>query len=203
MSNAVFPSLPGLRIVLPRAAVFNTRIQTSVSGAEARASFQAYPLRRFTLGFEFLRHGADNELRQLEGFFLARKGAYDSFLFADPADAGVTDQVLGVGTGSQTQFQVQRTFGAGGDSLFTEPVHNVATIGNVKIAGVATAAYSLGATGMITTTNPVPAGQVITWTGSYYYRCRFLRDEADFDRFLDDLYEAKKIELLGSLQNKV
>ena len=72
MSDAVFPSLPGLKPERPRTPGFATKIQRSVSGSEARAALQAYPLRKFSLAFEVLRHGTENDLRILEGFFLAR-----------------------------------------------------------------------------------------------------------------------------------
>lgn len=203
MSNAVFPDIPGLKPDRPRVPAFKTLVQSAVSGAEARAGLRAYPLVTFTLGFEFLRHGVENDLRQIEGFFRARRGKYDSFLYADPADSSITDQSLGAGDGSTVAFQLQRTFGYGSDATFTEPVHNVLSITNVKVAG-STATYTVSATGLVTITSGTPSlGQAVTASFSYYHRCRFTHDEADFARFLDDLYTAKKIEFIGALQNKV
>lgn len=203
MSDYVFPDIPGLKPDRPRRPAFSTKLQRAVSGREARAAFQAYPLVTFTLGFEFLRHGVENDLRQIEGFFRARRGQYDSFLYADPADSSVTDQSLGVGDGSTVTWQAQRTFGYGTGATVTEPVENVASITNVKVAGVA-AVYTVSATGLITLTSGTPTvGQAVTWSGSYYYRCRFTHDDADFARFLEDLYNVKKIEFIGALQNKL
>jgi len=203
MSNAVYPDLPGVKPEQPRIPVFATKIQRSVSGAEARAAFQAYPLRRFALSYEFLRHGAENELRILEGFFLARRGAWDSFLYLHPDDSAATDQALGTGNGTLTQFQIKRTYGYGADATFAEPVHNVAAITAVKLAGTPTVDYTVNATGLITFTSPVPSGQAVTWSGTFYYRCRFERDDMEFTRFLQDLYQAKKVELIGSPMNKI
>ena len=203
MSDYVFPDIPGLKPDRPRRPAFSTKVQRAVSGREARAAFQAYPTVTFTLGFEFLRHGVENDLRQLEGFFRARHGMYDSFLYADPADSSVTDQNIGTGDGTTVAFQAQRTFGYGTGATFTEPVNNIIATTSVKVAGVA-ATYTVSATGLITITSGTPtAGQAITWTGTYYHRCRFTHDEADFARFLEDLYTAKKVEFVGSLQNKL
>jgi hypothetical protein len=43
------------------------------------------------------------------------------------------------------------------------------------------------------------AGSALTWTGSYYYRCRFLQDTLEFNEFMNSLWEAKKVEFIGSL----
>lgn len=203
MSNALFPDLIGLKAERSAEPEFTTRIQRGVSGAEARAAMQAYPTVRFTLDYDVIRHGASVDLRQLKGFFLARRGAFDSFLFTDETDFSVTDQAIGTGDGTTTQFQLARTWGYDASSQLTEPVMNVNAITNVKKAGTATTAYTINSTGLITFTTAPTAGQAITWTGSYYYRARFLSDNLSFDRFLQDLYSAKKVELIASLQNKI
>lgn len=206
MSNIVFPSLPGLTFNASKAPKFNTKIQEAVSGMEARAAFMAYPKWTFSLSYEFLRHGALNELRQMLGFFGARQGSFDSFLFTDPEDNAVTDQNIGTGNGVLTQFQATRTLGYGAGMTFTEPVHNINTLTNVKVNGVIktlTTDYTVSSTGLITFVNPVTSGQAVTWSGTYYYRCRFLQDSAEFNKFMQDLFEFKKCEFIGSPMNKV
>lgn len=203
MGNAVFPILPGLRADRSAEPRFATRIQRSVSGAEARASMQAYPLVQFSLGYDVLRHGADIDLRALKGFFLARRGSFDSFLFTDEIDNTVTNQAIGTGDGATTQFQLVRTWGYDANSQITEPVMNVNAITNIKVAGTVTAAYTINSTGMLTFTTAPAAAQAITWTGTYYYRARFASDNLAFDRFLQDLYATKKVEIIASLQNKL
>lgn len=203
MGNAVYPDLPGLDIAVTKRPAFATKIQRSVSGHEARAAFQAYPLWTFTLAYNVLRAGAERELQALAGFFLARRGAWDSFLFLDPDDSAVTDQALGTGNGVATQFQLKRTFGYGAGAVFDEPVHNVAAIANIKLAGTPTAAYTINSTGLVTFNSAPANGAAVTWSGTYYHRCRFAEDEMDFDRFLDDLWEARSVEFVGSPMNKV
>lgn len=203
MGNALFPDLIGLKAERSAEPEFTTRIQRGVSGAEARAAMQAYPTVRFTLAYDVIRHGTAADLRQLKGFFLARRGAFDSFLFTDETDFAVTDQAIGTGDGTTTQFQLARTWGYDANSQLTEPVMNVNAITNVKKAGTTTTAYTLSSTGLITFTTAPTTGQAVTWTGSYYYRARFSSDNLSFDRFLQDLYSTKKVELIASLQNKL
>lgn len=206
MSNIVFPTLPGLTFGSSKAPEFSTKTQRAVSGNEARASMAAYPLWTFNLSYEFLRHGASTELRQMLGFFLARKGSFDSFLFADPEDNAVTNQNFGTGTGGQTQFQLMRTFGYGAGCTFDEPVQNVNALTNIKVNGVTktlTTEYTVSATGLVTFVTPPDNALPITWTGSYYYRCRFTKDVSEFTKFMHNLFELKGLEMVGSTMNKV
>jgi uncharacterized protein (TIGR02217 family) len=203
MSNIVFPGLPGLTFNAIKAPGFNTRAQRSVSGFEARAAFQAYPLWTYTLAYEVLRHGSFNDLRQMLGFFLARQGSFDSFLFTDPEDNAVVDQSFGSGDGGTRVFTLQRTLGYGAGSTFSEPVHNVNIITNIKVNGTPTVAYTIDGSGTVTFTSAPAALATITWSGSYYYRVRFLQDMAEFNKFLQDLFELKKLQFIGSPMNKV
>ena len=205
MSSAVFPSLPGL---LPAATVaprFRTEVKSAVSGRETRAKFMAYPLWDVTVGFEFLRAGnAGVELDTLTGFFLQMRGAWDSFLVTLPNDASVTDMAFGTGNGTTQVFQLTRTRGAGGFG-FTEPVQNVNTLVNVKVAGVT---KTLGtdytvSNGLVTFTTAPAASAVLTWSGTFYFRCRLHDDHADFERFLNDLWALKSIKMVGAPGNKL
>lgn len=198
MSNAIFPTFPGLAWGVVKAPQFTTRIQRAASGRELRASLTAYPTYTIRLSFEFLR--AD-EFQQLLGFFLARRGAWDSFLFTDPDDCQVTDYRIAAGDGNRNLFQLLRPCGG-----FIEPVENVNTITEVKVGGVAKIQgkdYTVTPSGILVF-NPAPGpGQDVTWTGSYYYRCRFKDDSADFSKFMQQLWEFKKCELVGATGNKV
>lgn len=203
MGNAVYPDLPGLDIAVTKRPAFSTGIQRSVSGHEARVAFQAYPTWSMSLVYNVLRSGAERELQAIVGFFLARRGAWDSFLFLDPDDSAVIDQAIGLGDGLKTQFQLFRSYGYGAGAVFDEPVHNVASIGNIKLAGAPTTAYTLNSTGLVTFTAAPAVDVAVTWSGTFYHRCRFAEDEMDFDRFMQGLWEARSVEFLGSPMNKV
>ena len=55
----------------------------------------------------------------------------------------------------------------------------------------------------VTHTAGYTVAQVLTWTESYFYRCRFLADIAEFNEFMSNLWELKKLEFIGSPANMV
>lgn len=200
MSNIQFPTLPGLGWKTTWTPVFRTKVQSAVSGKEYRASLMANPLYNLTLTVEFLRHGAKQELRQLVGFYLARRGAFDNFLFRLDEDSTVTGQQIGTADGVRKSFQLARSFGAG----FAEPVQNIDAITSVTVNGVVRppSEYTVSSTGLVSFT-AAPAAGAIAWTGSYFYRARFADDEQDFERFMKNLWEAKTINLISSLGTRI
>lgn len=180
-------------------------MQRSVSGNELRMTMQQYPLTEFGLSYEFLRSGSEAEFQTLVGFFCARLGSFDSFLFSDPDDNAVTNQAFGTGTGSAVQFQLRRSIGGGG-FLFDEPVNNVNVLTNIKVAGVtksSPADYSISSTGLVTFVTAPASGAALTWTGSFYYRVRFLMDLLDMDKFMDKLWAGSGVDFIGATGNKV
>lgn len=194
MSDEIFPELPGLKWGVRRAPVFSTTVKRSVGGREYRALNQLYPTYRYKFSFEFLRDqrkGVD-ELRTLVGFFNARRGSYDSFLFDDPDDNATENDQFGLGNGSATAFQLFRSFGS-----FSEPVYDLKTAPLIYKDGVKqtpTTHYSVSSSGLVTFVAAPAAGAVLKWTGGYYWRCCFDKDEADFEKFLHDLWELKTLE---------
>lgn len=197
MSNAVLPDLPGIAWPVTKKPTFATKTQTAVSMRELRYREAAYPVYEIGLTFEFLR---PDEFEQLCGFFLLRNGSFDSFLWIDKDDCSVTDQALGTADGSRTQWQLVRSFGG-----FVEPVENVNVISAIKVAGVtqSASAYTITSTGLLVFVTPPAAGSAIAWSGTFYYRCRFLDDSADFSKFMAGLWELKKLDLKGATGNKV
>jgi len=121
MSNAIFPTLPGLAFDVGKSPMFSTDIKTSVSGRELRRSNWVHPIYQISLTFEFLRDDSVfDELKTLLGFYMQRQGSFDSFLFHDPDDYWVFNQQFGTGDGVTTQFQMVREYGG-----FSELVSNV------------------------------------------------------------------------------
>lgn len=153
MSNVVFPALPGLTWDVMKAPRWNTRVQQSVGGKEIRAQYFSEPRWRWTLKYDVLRQAsAFQELQQLVGFFNARQGKFDSFLYTDPTDNAVTNQAFGTGDGAKTAFQLVRDYGASG---FTgrENVYDLngaATIVEGGATKTANRDYLISATGLVT-----------------------------------------------------
>lgn len=63
--------------------------------------------------------------------------------------------------------------------------------------------FTVSSVGVVTFTAAPASGATLTWTGSYYYRVRFELDTVDFERFLWQLWNARSINLRGSLGTKI
>jgi len=202
MSNAIFPVLVGQSWNVVKQPEFSTKVHRSVNGFERRAAFMSYPLWTFKLSYEVLRDGNfGNDYDRLIGFIIARQGAFDSFLYSDPTDNAMTDQTIGIGDGSNVSFQLVRSLGVG--NVFLEPVQNVNVITNITVDGSVVTNYTVNSTGMVTFVSPPAIGSVVRWSGTYYYRCRFVQDTSEFNLMVRDLWELKKLDFVGSTLNKV
>lgn len=194
MSNAVFPVLPGLSWGRTLTPVWKTDVKESVSGMEFRWSAMAYPRYRVGLKYEVLRaDSAAAELQALVGFFNARRGAWDDFLWLDEADYVAADEAIGTGNGTNKAFPVFRRRGG-----FAEPVLNFVAPPVVKVGGVVKVLgtdYTL-AGGIVTFASAPANGAAVAWSGQFYKRVRFERDETEFEEFLRDLWSARRVDLI-------
>lgn len=213
MSDVLFPELPGLEWDLTKAPMFNTKIMQSVNGRELRASYQAVPKYQISMSFAFLRESKGrNELQQLEGFFLERRGSFDSFLFKMPEDNEF--QCTFVGDGVQTSFQLYKQINTTQIPL----QHTQAEQSEDPLMWSENASkpmwsdpesqmwllqFVITNNGMLQLSIPLLEGESITVTGTFYYRCRFADDEQQYTNFMSKLWKAGKVEMIGSLGNKV
>jgi uncharacterized protein (TIGR02217 family) len=86
---------------------FKTTITETSDGSEQRMAIWDQPL----LSFEVGQQDLDNdELAYLQGFFDARRGSLEGFLFRDWSDYQVISQLLGVANGSVNQFQMYKSY---------------------------------------------------------------------------------------------
>lgn len=190
MSNAILPTLPGMSFPVERTPIWSTKVQESTSGKEVRLAYWSYPRWKYSISFDFLRSGAQAELQSLVGFFNARQGAFDDWLFNDPDDNTATAQLFGTGDGVTTTFQLARSLGG-----YYEPVRAVNVMTQITKNGTPTAAFTLNQfAGTVTFTTAPSAGQVLAWTGTYYWRCRFLDDQITPAKFMKDLWELSALE---------
>lgn len=182
MSNAILPSFPGLDWGATKQPMWATHVADAVSGRQYTLARRLYPLWNFSTPYAVLRASLLlTEQQQMIGFINARKGRYDDFLYTDPNDNAVTEQVFGVGNGSSTVFELARAFGG-----FVEPVGAVNS-GTLQVfaAGVLQSGYTLSADLRVVTFAVAPAaGVVLTWSGSFYYRCRFVSDAISFQELI-------------------
>ena len=213
MSDVLFPELPGLEWDLTKTPMFNTKIMQSVNGRELRASYQAVPKYQISMSFAFLRESKGrNELQQLEGFFLERRGSFDSFLFKMPEDNEF--QCTFVGDGVQTSFQLYKQINTTQIPL----QHTQAEQSEDPLMWSENASkpmwsdpesqmwllqFGITTNGLLQMPIPLAAGESITISGTYYYRCRFADDEQQYTNFMSKLWKAGKVELIGSLGAKI
>lgn len=217
MSNMLYPALAGLSFDSTKTPLFNNIVQRSVSMAELRGSFASTPVYDIVLAYDLLRDDAThNELKTLMGFFMARQGSWDSFLYQDPDDNVASSTYFGTGDGATQVFQLTRPYGS-----FTESVSNFsadATVSNGAPATLGAAAiyvnfvlmtvgtdYTVSSTGLVTFTVAPPFGYSLNWTGIYYYRSRFAIENNPFtlQQFMSKLWEAQQVEFYGSLGTKI
>lgn len=195
MSDAVFPTLPGLAWSVGKTPEFSTIVKTATNGGETRIALWSAPRWHFKLKYELLRDDATNEMRTLAGFFLQRQGQFDSFLFRDPDDCLVSDQRLGTGDGLTTTFTLLRDFGG-----FIEPVGAVDSSAAMSFAvdgrPVAAGAFSV-AGNQVRFSQPPAAGVRVTGSFAFFFRVRFAADSAEFEQFMKQLWELQSCELVS------
>jgi uncharacterized protein (TIGR02217 family) len=138
-----------------------------------------------------------DELRQLGGFFRARRGRFDSWLYRDPDDGSAVREPFGLGDSAATQFMLSRRFGEA-----SERVAQLQAVEEVRVNGVAVPVQVDGA-GVVRFDEAPAQGAVLDWTGSYFHRCRFVHDEQEFEQFMQRLWSAQSVEFLGNLGTKL
>lgn len=192
MSNTIFPVLPGLAFDNKRTPVWSTTTHAAQSGKELRAAAWSYPLYEYELVYEVLRSApALAEFQTLLGFFNARQGSFDSFLYSDPSDNSATGQTIGIGDGATTAFQLLRSYGG-----YIEPMTAIDGVPVIRLNGVVQAAgsaWSLGATGIVTFAVAPAAGAVVSADFSFYFRCRFTDDTLEFMQSMAGIWEAQSV----------
>jgi hypothetical protein len=192
MSNSIFPIPPGNASGAARGWPIKKRplfpkaiIQTPTNEVgETRIATGIYGFWQFEMTFPKLNSNFNDPtgyLAKVAGFFMSMQGSANSWLYDSAVDndntiaAGAPAQ-FGVGDGSTKVFQLVRPIGDYQDliqNLNGTPV--IYDAGAPLGAGVG---YSIDAKGVVSFTAAPLANHVLSWSGKYYYRCRFLSDDA-------------------------
>jgi len=221
-----FPTLAGQDISITRTSEFKTRKPVAISGKETAIADWKYPRYTWELKVNLLRQGfflgaTWLEFQELMGFYNARNGGFDTFLYQDPDDYQVNGQGIGIGDGTPRFFQLVKSFGG-----FVEPLLAVTAV-DIYFNGTAisTGGTNYGGTnyewawmgydglqypgggvlpigwsstpGQIWFSPSVPAGVVITADLTYSYPCRFVEDQCQFERFTQGVYAVKKLTFMS------
>lgn len=186
MAYPVFPTLPGMAMATKRSPVWRTSVQGTQSGKDCSISYMSYPLYQWSVDLAVLRsYGGNTELAQVIGFINNVAGMGGSFLWQDPEDNAVVAQGFGTGNGTLTTFYLVRAYGG-----FTEPVQqpgaqggnpgttSIYVNGTLKTFGTD---WTWGTNpGSVVFTTAPAAAAVLTWTGPFYFLCRFMQDIQEF-----------------------
>lgn len=184
-----------------RGAKGGPRFQTSViafsNGGEQRNIDWAKARARFDIGY-----GIDgrSEFERIISFFRARRGRAYGFRFKDWSDYNATDEALGVGDGANAAFQLLKTYEPSGPLAYVRKITRpVAASIAIKVSGVTSTFWTLGALGVITFTGGhIPAlAAPVTATYEFDIPVRFDIDE--FDLTLE-MYLAGEIESIPVIE---
>ena len=218
MSYLPYPrNLPGLAYSKIRRPKHNVSVQAHQSGGEVRMSYWSEPLWEWDLAYELLRDGFRNgaaydELKQIEGCFLATTGSLNGMSFYDDDDQTAVRTHVGTTDGSTTAFTLSRYRGTqkegqnylGSETIgfldLTQPF-NLYVDGGLAAVDVSdpTYGYTLS-TGTPKKQQVVfniapPAGHIITCDMSWLYYVRFQADSNDFEKFMHQLWGLQKVTL--------
>jgi uncharacterized protein (TIGR02217 family) len=184
----VFPFLAGQGFLEQKNPIWSTKTDVSVSGVDRARALWSYPKWEFKISHEVLRDAAGFlELQRIVTFFNAHFGSTQAFFFLDRNDNSViTPMQFATGDGATTTFQVTRTTAIGG-LTFSEPVRGFNGTPVFTVNGVGTAA-TVNALGTVTFASPPSAGAVISWTGNFFYLCRFTQDKLDLRQMMQGLW---------------
>lgn len=188
---ASYPTLAGLSYPIPRRPTFNTARYESMSGKRTSSPKQAFPRWRYELPYSFLRsraYGSDaayQELETLIGFFNSRSADGLVFAYEDIEDKTATLQAFGAGDGVTTEFQLYRAYGG-----FVEPVYSAAvTLITAAAVPVPDTDYTVSDTGVVTFDVAPADTEVLLWTGTFKWLCRFDGDALDVQNIMKGLWE--------------
>ncbi|MFL6314812.1 MAG: DUF2460 domain-containing protein [Terriglobales bacterium] len=193
MSNAIFPIPPGNVSGAARGwpikkwPIFPPTIEQTPTNqvGETRIATGIYAYWQFEMTFPKLNSTFNDPtgyLAKTVGFFLSMQGKANSWLYDSSVDNDNTIPAsapvqFGVGDGVSTKFQITRPIGDYQDiiqNLNGTPV--IYDAGTPLGAGVG---YSIDAKGVVSFTVAPTSGHVLSWSGKYYFRCRFLKDGMD------------------------
>ena len=186
MSDYIFPTLRGLTYPIYKTPHWNTIQNKTITGQKRFLQLYTYPYYTFKLQFSYLsdEDNDSDDIHSLMSFYNKVGGAGQDFLFADPLfeDNTATAQAFAVGDGTSTEYQLIRHYGD-----FAEPVYGILaaptitkTVGNTTTTLTAGTDFTWSTKGLITFKAAPASGAIFKWSGTWYYRCHFTADEAEF-----------------------
>ncbi len=121
---------------------------------------------------------------------LATSANYLLKVASPSAQTGAVGWGVYVSTSSGTEtYQANQAIG----TAWTEP--STGLVAGAALPAANTTGWSIGATGIVTFNGAPAVSAALTWTGSYYFQCRFSKGAAEFDQFMSQLFKTKSVSL--------
>lgn len=183
MSNAIFPDInPGsngwlYKLPMNVTPQFRTLVQRPANNRGVlRISTTPFPIFTFNLELPYIfgrPTDINNGYQQIIGFYGQMLGQADDWLFSWPGNNTiVTPNVFGIGDGLTKQFFLTKKVGG-----MLELIQNFVTDSPViYVGGSVVNTWSIDQSGLLTFATAPSIGLQLAWSGSFYYRCRFLED---------------------------
>jgi uncharacterized protein (TIGR02217 family) len=155
---------------------FNTVRQKGAAGINSAFALKPYCTWDFEFSLDHItghEHTASSVVAQMLGTFMATAGGAALFLFTDPQDCSVLHAQFGTGNGTTTAFQLSRNIYG-----YPDIIQNPNGTPTIYVSGVSTTC-SISSTGVVTFSSAPANGAALTWTGYFYYLCRFAEDTLD------------------------
>lgn len=198
MSVSQYPVLKGIGFPVKKYAEWTTLSHKAMSGKEVTLSTSQNPIWHWEFQYTYLTDigTPPTPLRTLMDFFNQMQGMFNTFFYLDPTDNQVTLEPFGTGDGTTTVFNLLRHLTSGGWAEWIQSPNFVSGASNtIFINGVATTAYTVSSTGQIVFATPPSAAAALTWTGQYFFKCRFETDKSDFSEFMSNLWESQSVKI--------
>lgn len=184
--TAEFPTV--LSYGCRRRPLYRTTVIAAASGATERNQHWQYPMHVYSLP---LRNRQQSELDTLVAYWHAAAGRANTFEFLDPfedrscaqsAAPAQDDQALGTATASQTDFQLIKSYTAGGQTRtrkITRPIDSTVLVEVDSVLQTVTTDYTIEAGGIIRFTSGMLGGEVVKAGFRFRVPVAFADDELD------------------------
>jgi uncharacterized protein (TIGR02217 family) len=173
---------------------YSTDVVTTDGGYEFRNSRWAFPIFEFEIDLEPGSPTFDEDLQECIDLFHAAGGQADTFRFRHWRDYEGTDELLGLGDGVTTIFQLYRNYARGAVTRrrkITRPVNGTVVI---RVGGVGVSAVVDYETGLVTIGAP---GNGVEVRGDFEFDVpvRFADDQLEIASLSDDLDQIETVTL--------
>ncbi len=167
---------------------FRNVIQEAISGNEQRFAQWTHCRGVGDLSYGLLTSDDPvGDFAAILAMYRAHFGSLYPFRFKDWSDYTAVDTLFGEGDGSETEFQLVKTYDPSdillntpGSLFYVREINLLATVPVIKVDNVTKTVvtdYNISTTGLVTFTSPPANDKPLTWTGEFDIAVRFDTDQ--------------------------